>query len=107
MDHPFTPLAEGSDELGLIRNALVGIVLGMLAFAVLTMLIMRVAASDWGWGAAVGIGAFGGLWAGIMFGSAAGIALFQHRKEHGHAVAGADAPATTATATGTTAATAH
>jgi hypothetical protein len=83
--HELTPMFTAEDT-PLLRSVALGILGGMVAFGVLTTLIIGFAWSDQSWGAAVAIGAFGGFWAGLFFGSAAGIAAYQMGVERSHAL---------------------
>jgi hypothetical protein len=76
VEHEITPFVAES-ERSLVRDALVGIVVGVLAFFVATALIVRLGWSDQSWGFALVSAAFVAPWAGLFFGSAAGIAISQ------------------------------
>jgi hypothetical protein len=98
VEHEPTPLVN-ADERPLVRDAVIGILGGMVAFAVLTAVIVRLAWRDESWGFAVVIGGFAGFWAGLFFGSAAGIAFFQSREGQGEAPAATETPTETTTTT--------
>jgi hypothetical protein len=76
MDHETTPFV-AAEERSLVRDACIGILVGIAAFAVLTLAIVRVAWPDQGWGFAAAVAVFTGPWAGLFFGSAGGVAYSQ------------------------------
>jgi hypothetical protein len=76
MDHVTTPFV-ADEERSLVRDACIGILAGNVAFGLLTLAIVRIAWSDQSWGFAAAIAVFTGLWAGVFFGSAAGVAYSQ------------------------------
>ncbi len=65
-------LLEDPTEGTLVRRVVSGIVGGMVFFSIVGIIMMRVGAPDWGWSSAIWIGLFGGFWAGLFFGAAAG-----------------------------------
>jgi hypothetical protein len=90
VEHEITPFVAES-ERSLVRDALVGIVVGVFAFFVVTAVIVRLGWSDQSWGFALVSAAFVAPWAGLFFGSAAGIAISQ--AQAAKAAAGAAGPA--------------
>jgi hypothetical protein len=83
VEHETTPFVVES-ERPLVRDALIGIVVGVFAFALVSTLIVRLGWPDQTWGFALTIGAFAGPWAGLFFGSAAGIAYSQAKAAKSH-----------------------
>lgn len=81
MDHATTPLTLDRDELSLAKSAVIGVLAGMVFWALLGTVAVRVGWPQESWGFAVTIGAFAGLWGGPFFGSAAGIAAHQLKVE--------------------------
>ena len=71
-----TPFAD-ENERPMLRDVVTGVLLGMVLFAIISTLIVRFAFSDQSWGAALVVGGFAGFWAGLFFGSAAGIVYYQ------------------------------
>jgi hypothetical protein len=65
------------EERSLVRDALIGIVLGMIAFALITFVVVLVAWPDQSVGFAAAVAVFTGPWAGLFFGSAGGVAYSQ------------------------------
>jgi formate/nitrite transporter FocA (FNT family) len=76
-----TPFVADEAERSLVRDALLGIIAGVLAFGLLTVLVVKVGWPDQSWGFAVTIAAFTSPWAGVFFGSAAGIAYYQAKSK--------------------------
>jgi hypothetical protein len=104
VEHDVTPFVAES-ERALVRDALIGIVVGVLAFFAVTVLIVRLGWSDQSWGFALVNGAFVAPWAGLFFGSAAGIAISQAQAARATAASSApaaDAPSGAPRPTGTT-----
>lgn len=71
-----TPFVD-EDERPMLRDVIAGVVLGMVVFAAVTTVIVRLAFADQSWGFALAVGGFAGFWAGLFFGSAAGIIVYQ------------------------------
>lgn len=69
-------------QSSLLRYVSVGIILGMVGFAVISTIIMRIAQPDSSWQTSLAVGGFGGLWAGLFFGSAGGVGAWGLRHEH-------------------------
>lgn len=83
MEASDTPFVGDEDERSLVRDALLGIIGGIIAFGLVTMLVVRIGWPEESWGFVVTIAAFTAPWAGVFFGSAAGIAYYQsHSKSH-------------------------
>ena len=81
MQHESTPLVLDSDEASLFKSAIIGVLAGMVVWAVLALAAVRVGWPQESWGFACTAAAFAGLWAGPFFGSAAGIAAHQLKVE--------------------------
>ena len=62
------------DEGPLMRRVLAGIAGGMVLLSLISIIFIQVT-TGWGWGNAIAIGIFGGFWAGLFFGAAAGNAV--------------------------------
>ena len=98
MEHDVTPFVAESERT-LVRDALIGIVVGVFAFFAVTVLIVRLGWPDASWGFTLVTSVFVAPWAGLFFGSAAGIALSQAKaaKAATRATAPAAAPAPSST----------
>lgn len=81
MEPSSTPFVSGDDERSLVRDALVGIIGGVIAFGLLVLIVVRLGWPDESWGFAIAIAVFTAPWAGLFFGSAAGIAYYQSRSK--------------------------
>lgn len=81
MEASSTPFVAGENERSLVRDAMLGILGGVLAFGLLTVLVVRLGWPDQSWGFALTIAVFAAPWAGLFFGSAAGIAYYQTRSK--------------------------
>lgn len=93
MEASSTPFVAGEDERSLVRDAMLGILGGVLAFGLLTVLVVRLGWPDQSWGFALTIAVFAAPWAGLFFGSAAGIAYYQTRSKAHRTGSGADVDA--------------
>ena len=68
---------------GRYKYAMAGAAICYVAFGVIGALFARIAGGDdMGWGFAIGVGAFVGLWAGVGFGLMAGNAMYQAKFSH-------------------------
>jgi hypothetical protein len=74
-DEPTAFFAE--DETAMVRDALIGILVGIVAFGLVTFLIVRLGWPDQSVGFAAAVAVFTAPWAGVFFGSAAGVAYSQ------------------------------
>lgn len=92
MQPEMTPFV-ADEERSLVRDALVGIVVGMVAFGLLTFFIVLLAWPEESVGFAAVIAVFTGPWAGLFFGSAGGAAYSQWQESKAaHAPASDTAP---------------
>jgi hypothetical protein len=62
------------NEAVLMRRVGAGIIGGMVFFSMISIILMQVS-TGWGWGSSIVVGIFGGFWAGLFFGAAAGNAV--------------------------------
>jgi hypothetical protein len=92
MEHETTPFV-AAEERSLVRDACIGILVGVAAFALLTLVIVRIGWPDQSWGFALAVAAFTAPWAGLFFGSAGGVAYSQLQASR--AAASTAAPADT------------
>jgi hypothetical protein len=67
------------EERPLVRDALIGILVGMVAFSLVTFFVVLIGWPDQSVGFAAVIAVFCGPWAGLFFGSAGGAAYSQWR----------------------------
>lgn len=82
MEHASTtPFAIERDEISLAKSAVIGVLAGIVVWGILGVVAVRLGWPEESWGFAITIGAFGGLWGGPFFGSAAGIAAHQLKVE--------------------------
>jgi hypothetical protein len=73
-----TPLVN-EHERALLGAAFKGILIGMLVFGLISAGIVRLGYPNQSWGFTLAVGCFAGFWAGLFFGSAGGMALYQIR----------------------------
>ncbi len=72
-----------SESTGRYHYAMAGAGISFVAFAALGIVFSRIAgSSELGWGFALGVGAFVGLFAGVGFGFIAGNAIYQAKYSH-------------------------
>jgi hypothetical protein len=76
-----TPMAADKSEISLAKHMAFGALCGMVGWAVVTLLVVRLGWPEESWGFALVASGFAGLWVGPFFGSAGGIATHQLRAD--------------------------
>ena len=91
-----TPLVADKNELSLAKHMAFGALSGMVGWAVVTLLMVRLGWPDESWGFAFTLCGFAGLWVGPFFGSASGVAVHQLRADAAEKAAHAPVASTSA-----------
>jgi hypothetical protein len=68
------------EERSMVRDALIGIIVGILAFSLMSFAVVLLGWPEQSIGFAAVIAVFTGPWAGVFFGSAGGVAYAQWRE---------------------------
>lgn len=76
-----TPLTADKSEASLAKHMAFGALAGMVGWAVVTLLVVRLGWPGESWSFALVASGFAGLWVGPFFGSAAGVATHQLRSD--------------------------